>query len=354
MPVYNGARTVEAAVRDLLRQTHKEFEIIVYDDGSTDATPDIIERLHHEDSRVVLHRADGNRGRGFARNKLLELTSGAILAWQDADDSWHPRKLELQLGVLLPLLAQGTRAAVLSTYEVATQGEPDKQIKTPPSIINADHIFSNSYRSYHFQLQAVIGESDLFAGAGGFDEEMNWSEDIDLALKLIRAGVLLVGHDSTEPLAVYNHSLGRARVAMVEESQAKLVGRFGDFARSCGYDLERILSLRNVGYIGQIYLQSHRPQKALDIALRALISIDPSKPGDMDRVGIISKMIMSIFKGRDGGGPSSQGSSGKPAQGQGKGQGKGQGQGGGAGNRPGGGQGRLAGAGKPGSAAKAN
>lgn len=301
IPVYNGARFLEATIADVLRQTHRNFELVVFDDGSTDATPELVERLARSDSRIALHRGEENRGRGHARNRLLELAAGAIIAWQDADDRWHPRKLELQLGVLGALLAQGTRAVVLSTYEVATAGERQPAVRRPPAFMDAAHVFGHAYRDYPFQLQAAIGEADLFRGVGGFDDALNWSEDIDVALKLIRAGVLLVGHDAAPPLATYNHSLRCARAGVIEQSQAVLLARFGDFAREHGHELERILALRNVGYLGQVYLQSDRPQRALEVALRALVAVDPADPGDVERIGGIARVMMAALRPGGGG-----------------------------------------------------
>ena len=90
IPVFNGGRTIARTIENLLLQTYKDFEIIVYDDGSTDFTANIVARLANGDSRIRLVRGGVNRGRGLARNALLELTSGRLIAWQDADDSWAP------------------------------------------------------------------------------------------------------------------------------------------------------------------------------------------------------------------------------------------------------------------------
>jgi glycosyltransferase involved in cell wall biosynthesis len=292
IPVYNGGKTIRDTLLEILKQTHREFEILVYDDGSKDHTPELVTRVAQQDSRVKLHRCDENRGRGFARNALLKLAAGRLVAWQDADDNWAPTKLEEQLAALVPLLDAGERAVLLSTYQInrLDDGGP-LALKTPPAEFDVAHVFSPAYAEYHFQLQAVLGPADLFAEAGGFDEALDWSEDLDVALKLLRSGVRLVGHRTDHPLATYNHTLRRARPKIAEESQLTVRSRFRDFAATNGYDIDKVLTLRGFGYLGKMYLNRGRGQKAIELALRAMTYVDPRNPDDVARLPAVAAMI---------------------------------------------------------------
>jgi len=91
MPVYNGEKYVEAAVRSLLAQTWQAWELLVVDDGSTDATPRILEKF--QDARVRLARQE-NRGEAAARNAGLDMARGQRVAFLDADDLYLPTALE--------------------------------------------------------------------------------------------------------------------------------------------------------------------------------------------------------------------------------------------------------------------
>ena len=91
MPVYNGAPYIEKAVRSLLQQTDQDWELVVVDDGSTDATPEILAQF--DDARIRVFRQP-NGGEANARNTGLEHTRGAYLAWLDADDEYLPNALE--------------------------------------------------------------------------------------------------------------------------------------------------------------------------------------------------------------------------------------------------------------------
>ena len=93
VPVFNGARFLEDAVQSIEAQTWRPIEIIVVDDGSTDGTPDVIERIG---DRVVALR-QSNLGPPAARNAGVRAASGDFIAFLDADDLWLPEKLAVQM-----------------------------------------------------------------------------------------------------------------------------------------------------------------------------------------------------------------------------------------------------------------
>src|SRR5271165_7143352 len=93
IPTYNYGRYVPQAVESVLAQTFKDFEIIVVDDGSTDDTP---QQLEPYQDRIRVHK-QANQGVSAARNAGVRLARAALVAFLDADDVWHPRKLEIQM-----------------------------------------------------------------------------------------------------------------------------------------------------------------------------------------------------------------------------------------------------------------
>lgn len=97
MPTYNYGRFIADAIGSILRQTMDDFEIIVVDDGSTDDTPAILQRM--ADPRMKVVRQE-NAGTPAARNRGRSVARGAFITWLDADDMWRPNFLEHHLAVL--------------------------------------------------------------------------------------------------------------------------------------------------------------------------------------------------------------------------------------------------------------
>ena len=95
LPTYNRAHTVRAAIDSVLAQSYEDFELIVVDDGSTDDTPAVVGDV--SDPRVQYLRLPENRGANVARNVGIRESDGKYVAFQDSDDVWRPRKLELQV-----------------------------------------------------------------------------------------------------------------------------------------------------------------------------------------------------------------------------------------------------------------
>ncbi len=96
MPVYNGERTINLAIQSLLNQTYTNWLCIIVNDCSTDNTRNLLNEYESNPKFKIIHLSK-NAGRGNARQVALENAEGDFLAFLDADDLYHPRKLELQV-----------------------------------------------------------------------------------------------------------------------------------------------------------------------------------------------------------------------------------------------------------------
>lgn len=99
IPAYNAATTIDRTLDSVRAQTWRDLEIIVVDDGSSDDTAARVLRHAAEDDRVRLS-VQPNGGVARARNSGIDQARGALVAPVDADDLWHPRKIELQVAAL--------------------------------------------------------------------------------------------------------------------------------------------------------------------------------------------------------------------------------------------------------------
>ena len=100
MPVYNGAEFVGCALESILLQTYRNIEVIVVNDGSTDATQEILEGYAARDPRItVVHQENGGVAR--ARNRAIAESTSEFIAPIDAYDIWSPDKISRQLSRML-------------------------------------------------------------------------------------------------------------------------------------------------------------------------------------------------------------------------------------------------------------
>lgn len=113
MTVYNGENYCAEAIESILRQSWKDFEFLIIDDGSTDRTSEILQYFVSLDKRIKIH-TQKNQGLTATLNRGIEMAQGTYIARQDADDVSHLRRLELQLA----MARQYNADLILSDYEV--------------------------------------------------------------------------------------------------------------------------------------------------------------------------------------------------------------------------------------------
>ncbi len=149
MPVYNGELYLVKAMESLLAQDFGDFELIVSDNASTDATEDICRRFAAADNRIRYHRNDTNLGAAWNFNSLFKLARGKYFKWAAHDDVCEPefirkcvRVLEQDSSVVLCYPRTriiGTRGQVLQDYNVRLNADaalPPDRVRA----IIADHL----------------------------------------------------------------------------------------------------------------------------------------------------------------------------------------------------------------------
>ena len=99
VPVYNSAECIEETLFSVICGGYKNFELLVFDDCSTDRSKEIIQRIAKKDDRIKLYLGDSNRGAGYARNFLLQRINGEYIAFLDSDDKWDRAKLVNQVNL---------------------------------------------------------------------------------------------------------------------------------------------------------------------------------------------------------------------------------------------------------------
>jgi glycosyltransferase involved in cell wall biosynthesis len=177
IPTHNRCRRVGQAARMALGQRGAELEVVVVDDGSTDDTQAVLERL--ADARLRVLRNDTSRGVAAARNRGLEAARADWVAFLDDDDLWSPDKLRLQLEWLARSGAGFAYAGALRLRE------PDIVLGVDPAP-PAEDLERQMLRMNVLPSgpSNVVARAQLVRELDGFDEALQFAADWDLWIRL--------------------------------------------------------------------------------------------------------------------------------------------------------------------------
>ena len=262
IPTYNRAHTVLAAVQSVLAQRHRDLELVVVDDGSTDDTAARLAAIKDRRLRCVRGR---HAGVSAARNLGVSHASGDIVAFLDSDDLWHPDKLACDVGFL------ARHPEVDAVFTDLEKRHGDRVI---PSFMRATAVFSRRLAHAAYPNGLVLESREMrlclleevpikptaltlrraaFDAAGGFDEGWSSSEDWEFLLRLARQHrfayldrPLAVLHISPDSLHIVDQSRGeqamirllvRERAGLGDDPEARAAVRRGLVTRikHCGW-----------------------------------------------------------------------------------------------------------------------
>lgn len=186
VPAFNAERFLPRTLASAQRQTHPNLEIIVIDDGSTDGTRAIAEKVAAGDARVRVLTIE-NGGVALARNLGIDEARGEFVAFLDADDLWHPEKIASQVEALT---TGNTNGAAASYTLMRIIDVNDRVTRNGSGVGYSGYIFAR-----HIFSRPVGNGSSLFLfrnlalSIGGFDA--SWAakgvggcEDLDLELRI--------------------------------------------------------------------------------------------------------------------------------------------------------------------------
>jgi glycosyltransferase involved in cell wall biosynthesis len=177
IPVYNGERTIAESVNSVLEQTFQDFELIVIDDGSHDATTEILAAI--DDPRLKVFSYP-NAGVAVSRNRGVELASGEFVSFLDADDLWTRDKLEMQLNAL----RDHPEAAVSYSWTDFIDETGNRTDFGIYPTLNG-YVFPDLLELFFLGNGSnALVRSSVFNQIEGFDQTVTPAEDWDLFLRL--------------------------------------------------------------------------------------------------------------------------------------------------------------------------
>ncbi len=208
MPVRDGAAFLDPAIASIRAQTHRALELILVDDGSRDATPEILERHAGEDPRLRCLFL-GATGVAAALNTGIGQATGAFIARMDADDIARPDRLARQLDVLS---RHPAAALVGSSYEVIdSHGRKLRAVHLPTA---PDEIRERLATANCIAHPTVLLRREALDAVGGYRAAFRHCEDYDLWLRLAERYELL---NIDEPLLLYREHHGQVTWSDLEQ-----------------------------------------------------------------------------------------------------------------------------------------
>jgi glycosyltransferase involved in cell wall biosynthesis len=188
MPVYNGERFLAEAVESVLNQTYKDFEFIIVDDGSTDSTPQMLQRYAEKDPRVKIINA-GKVGLSKAMNLGMTAAQYPWIARMDADDVCLPRRLEACI------------EAAQADPDVVVWGTGIHHINAKGKVLSTSRVGPRTREQFNHLRQTgqavqVINPSammrkDIVDKVGGYKEAFTAAHDLEIFDEMAEYGPIL-------------------------------------------------------------------------------------------------------------------------------------------------------------------
>ena len=255
MSVYNGEKYLKKAIESILCQTFTDFEFLIVNDGSTDATSDIV--LSYADARIHFVRNEKNIGLARALNKGIKLAQGKSIARQDADDVSLPTRLEKEV----LFLDQHKDVYLLgSAFQVINK--KGEMLTTVPVLTGNSEIQPALLQANQFCHGTIMFRKSIATSVGLYRPEFATAQDYDFWLRI------------SERYAVANISepLYQWRLTTNSISGARRIQQgYYDF-------LARELA-RERRHLGQDRLQksSHHPDEQIHTEFRPYFRLDKTR-----------------------------------------------------------------------------
>jgi glycosyltransferase involved in cell wall biosynthesis len=199
IPAYNAELTIRRAIDSALALDYSPIEIVVVDDGSMDATSDVVAGYRRKEIRLL--QLPRNRGEGGVLNEGIAIAKGEYIAFLDADDEWLPGKLTRQIAVL-----QSNRKAIMATCGclfVDNFGNRTEEFGMSPIGVAKDQIWRALLAATCIAKPCVVARASAFRRVGLFDTTVRITADQDMWIRLAIAGevefineYLTVAHDT--------------------------------------------------------------------------------------------------------------------------------------------------------------
>ena len=189
VPAYNVTEFIGEAIDSVLAQTFTDYEIIVVNDGSPDT--EALERVLAPYMSRIVYIKQENRGVSGARNTAIKAARGPLLAFLDADDTWLPNYLEVQVAGIQADPSIDVLYPNVMMFGGASEDGEEFMISCPSS---GEVTFERLIAQECNVSNCSIARREALVRAGLFDESLRSAEDFDLWLRVVKQGGRIAYH----------------------------------------------------------------------------------------------------------------------------------------------------------------
>jgi glycosyltransferase involved in cell wall biosynthesis len=264
IPVYNCADVLERALRSVEAQTLPALEVIAVDDGSTDETPHLLERLQQEGRLIAVRQPNGGASR--ARNTAIRHARGEWIAPLDADDELDPFALERARAAV-----DRTPSAAWCVCDLLRVGAEGEQVFTTTTPQGPTSGWLVPMLEHNFVERTILLRRKMLLEVGGYDEALRCYEDWELNIRMLKAGVIA----AYAPGPLYRYIKTEKSITSDLErllcAYGQLYERHHRPLADTGDPLFRRMYARQMWALGREYLDNlHDPRSALGCLLASL------------------------------------------------------------------------------------
>ena len=267
MNCFNGVEFIKEAIDSVIGQTYQNWELIFWDNQSTDGSGTVVQEYH--ESRIRYFSAKKFTSLGKARNLALSKTKGDLIAFLDCDDLWLPEKLSRQV----PLFEKKEIGIVICDTIFFNNSGKQKQLykKTKPPEGN---VFKDLLDNYFISLETVVVRSEALKGMKElFDIRFDAIEEYDVFIRLCYRWELAYVDQILAKWRVHNNSVTWTRSnlfgserrlflekinALIPQFHSQYLSEYRNILRKCDYEDAKEYWQSNNSQLARKILAPHR------------------------------------------------------------------------------------------------
>jgi glycosyltransferase involved in cell wall biosynthesis len=226
---FNGEEFLEFAIDSVLSQTHKNFELIIWDNQSSDNSAEVVKK--YKDNRINYYCASKHTTLGQARNLAVAKASGDWIGFLDCDDIWYKNKLEMQLCDVCDntgMIYSRSKFLVEDSGQQTTMGKSIKKNLVYPSIkkLPFGNIFNELLYECFIPMPSVLIRRSLFFEVGGIDPAFCVAEDYDIFLKIANISNVISIDSVLCEYRVHGNNLSHSNLDVTFSESIRLVDSY--------------------------------------------------------------------------------------------------------------------------------